>query len=60
VEVDALSRCNEEHLLVHALSYPHFEFYEQFRREAASLTEIAAVHEEILADCLLLLATSSF
>jgi hypothetical protein len=46
---NVLSRRNEEHPSVHALSSPDFEFYEQFHREAASLPEIAAAREEILA-----------
>jgi hypothetical protein len=46
----ALSRRDEEHPSVHALSSPDFEFYEQFHQEAASLPKIVAAREEILAN----------
>jgi hypothetical protein len=50
VVAGALSRRDEEHPSVHALSSPDFEFYEQFHQEAASLPKIVAAREEILAN----------
>jgi hypothetical protein len=44
---DTLSQHDEDSLSINALSSPNFAFYDQFHREAASLPEIAAAHEEI-------------
>jgi hypothetical protein len=44
---DALSRCHEDTMMLHTLSLPEFELYDQFHREAASLPKIIAKHTEI-------------
>jgi hypothetical protein len=45
--VDALSRCDEEAVVVHALSIPNFDLYDQFCSEAAALQEIITMRQEI-------------
>jgi hypothetical protein len=45
--VDALSRCHEEDIIVHALSVPNFTLLNEFHMEAEHLPEIVAKHAEI-------------
>jgi hypothetical protein len=44
---DALSRHDEEPAMVHALSIPNFDLFDQFRHETATVSEIVAKRQEI-------------
>jgi hypothetical protein len=46
---DALSCCDEEGSAVFALSLPNFDFFDQFRLEAAALPKVIAKRAEIVA-----------
>jgi hypothetical protein len=46
----ALSHCDEDPPMVHALSILEFDLYDQFHQEAASLLEVIAKRGDIEAD----------
>jgi hypothetical protein len=47
VAADALSRREEEPPSINVVSLPEFEFFDQFRQESATLSEIITKHTEI-------------
>jgi hypothetical protein len=44
---DALSRCDEEQVSVHALSLPTFDIVDKFRQESTTLQEIVTMKAQI-------------
>jgi hypothetical protein len=44
---DALSRCNEDQASVHLLSTPTFQFFDDFRKEAASHPDVVKLKQQI-------------